>query len=317
MPNVIWAAESLAIFKKQLKTERRSLPYTLDPLTLAFSILFLFYLFLILFIYIFIKKTYVCVYWVRLFVTIVTYCCSFIGLIDSIVLICKSLWIKASANQLNVNVNVRGTHQCVASHTPNHKEPTFTILTLITPTCGSLYRTSHFKCSKKNCDSRGHVSSLTSKTSKEIRAYQLSWIRTWPSISRIEGTLHPEACWRWLLPSRERRKVHAESETKREGNVLPLHPQKMGRLVYKLDMLAMALILCQNVAYWFIFLTFSNGSVNFHVNVNMYRGRGSGNWTANILDRNILRHHQQKELSAHHQKGEAFLYERFQQDISA
>ncbi len=197
-----------------------------------------------------------CVYWVRLFVTIVTYCCSFIGLIDSIVLICKSLWIKASANQLNVNVNVRGTHQCVASHTPNHKEPTFTILTLI-PLHVDLYIELVISSApKKIVIQEVTFSSLTSKTSKEIRAYQLSWIRTWPSISRIEGTLHPEACWRWLLPSRERRKVHAESETKREGNVLPLHPQKMGRLVYKLDMLAMALILCQNVAYWFIFLTF-------------------------------------------------------------
>lgn len=48
----------------------------------------------------------------------------------------------------------------------------------------------------------------------------------------------------------------------------------------------------------------SNGSLNVHVNVNMYRGRGSGNWTANILDRKILRHHQLKELSAHRQRGE-------------
>ncbi len=193
-------------------------------------------------------------YCVRLFVTIVTYCCFFIGLIDSIVLICKSLWIKVSANQLNVNV--RGTHRCVASHTPNHTEPTFIILSLI-PLHVDLYIELVIS-STPNFFVIQVVTfySITSKTSKEIRAYQLSRIRTWPSISQIEGTLHPEACWRWLQPSTERRKVHAKSETKREGNVLPLHPQKMGRLVYKLDMMATALILWQNVAYWFICLTF-------------------------------------------------------------
>ncbi len=34
------------------------------------------------------------------------YCCSLDGLIASIVLICTSLWIKASAKLLNVNVHV-------------------------------------------------------------------------------------------------------------------------------------------------------------------------------------------------------------------
>lgn len=150
-----------------------------------------------------------------------------------------------------------GTQQCVASHTSNHIGPIFTILFLI-PLDADLYielvisSTLNFFVIQVVT-----VSSLISKTSKEIKAYQLSWIRTWPSIHLpYEGALHPEACWRWLQPSKERRKVHAESETKREGNVLPLHPQKMGRLVYKLDMLAMVLILHQNVAYWFICLTF-------------------------------------------------------------
>ncbi len=36
-------------------------------------------------------------------VTALKYCCSFVGLIVFIVIICKSLWIKASAQWLNVN----------------------------------------------------------------------------------------------------------------------------------------------------------------------------------------------------------------------
>ncbi len=208
-------------------------------------------------------------------------------------------------------------HTCVASHTPNHTEPTFIILSLI-PLHVDLYIELVIS-STPNFFVIQVVTfySLTSKTSKEIWAYQLSRIRTWPSISQIEGTLHPEACWRWLQPSTERRKVHAKSETKREGNVLPLHPQKMGRLVYKLDMMATALILWQNVAYWFICLTFFKRLRGLHVNVNMYRRRGSSNWTENILDRNILCIISKRNYLIIAKKGKGeFLNERFQQDIS-
>lgn len=75
----------------------------------------------------------------------------------------------------------------------------------------------------------------------------------------------------------ERRKVHAESETKREGDVLPLHPQTTGRFVYKLDMLATAIILCQNVARWFICRTFFKWLPELPCERKHVQGRGSGN----------------------------------------
>ncbi len=82
------------IFKKQLKTKTFS-PAPDQLLTLTYYILFC----SILFYFILFKKTNY-VYCARL-----TETCSFDGLIASIILlICKSLWIKASAKWLNVNV---------------------------------------------------------------------------------------------------------------------------------------------------------------------------------------------------------------------
>ncbi len=139
LPNSIRAAESLPIFKKRLKTHFFHLYLTL---TLALSILILFYLIYLLFIKK--KHTHLTLYQLHIYsltasfscktntefiffyilytrfllknnlptlgkpglVIALAYCCSFVGF-DCLynVLICKSLWIKASAKWLNDDNN--------------------------------------------------------------------------------------------------------------------------------------------------------------------------------------------------------------------